>query len=79
MENERDIPESLFEKYPKSRPVVEALEAYFEGKPVTSRCLECDQPLVVDHIKVIHSTWVLCSNGCTFYHEQGHLDEDGDA
>jgi hypothetical protein len=79
MKNDRGLPESFFEKYPKMQPVAEALEAFFEDRPVTSRCLECDHLLVVDHITVMHSTWVLCPNGCTLYHEQGHLDEGGDA
>jgi hypothetical protein len=79
MKDERALPESLLEKHPKMLPVVEALEAYFEGRPVTSRCLECDQLLVVDHIEVIHSTWVLCPNGCTFYHDKGDVDKGGNA
>jgi hypothetical protein len=63
--------EAIYAKYPTLQRVDAALDAYFSGKPVTARCLICDEFLSVEYIEAIATTWVTCPNHCTVYHSQG--------
>ena len=68
--NEQEIPQSLLIKYPKLARVVEALTEYYQGVPISVRCITCNQLLEVTEVEATGSLWVTCPNGCTKYHEQ---------
>ena len=66
------IPKRLFAKHPELAQIHEALDAYFEGKPIIVKCPTCGELLKVTEIKATHSLWVTCPNGHIKYHEQRH-------
>jgi hypothetical protein len=45
-----------------------AVDDYFEGRPITSRCPNCGKLLEVNFIESVRSVWVTCPTGCTKYH-----------
>lgn len=71
--------ENLFAKYPKLKPVAQAIEEYAAGKPITSRCFECGELLSVHHFELqktgTTATRVSCPNGCTNYHDTGEISD----
>lgn len=61
--------QSFVKKYPKMKPVIEALTAYHEGRLIIATCLECGQLLTVKDIPEVGARWVGCPKGCTIYNE----------
>jgi len=54
------IPTSILSKHPELAPVMEALDAYDQGHPVTARCGECGELLTVTEVKETGEVWVMC-------------------
>ncbi len=78
MSHDKQSLDSLYDKYPKLKAVDEALDAYFNGKPITTRCTACGELLSVYRTELetgTTSTWVSCPHGCTQAHLKGHKDE----
>ncbi len=69
MLEENKIPE-LAKNDPKFRSILETLEAYHDGKPISAHCPNCSEILVVTVLESIDTIWVSCSNGCTSYREK---------
>ena len=72
--------DNLFKRVPELKSIMQAIEEYFSGQPVTSRCIHCDELLVVDYVELTETgtttAWVNCSNGCTAYHSLGELNNN---
>lgn len=68
--------ERVFEKYPKLRRIVEAIQRYNEGQQGVVNCLICEQPLTVTKFAEIGSLWVTCPNKCTWYHENWQVSDE---
>lgn len=54
------------------KAVVQAVEEYRAGGPITARCPVCDDVLQVTVNEEIGSTWVVCPKGCTNAHLKWH-------
>ncbi len=54
------IPTAILSKHPELVQVMEALDAYDQGHPVTTRCGECGEPLTVTEVKETGEVWVMC-------------------
>ncbi len=69
----------LYAKYPKLRAIDQATEEYFSGRPVTARCMVCQELLVVHHYIIEEtgttSTWIACPKGCTTSHFRGTVNK----
>lgn len=62
-----EIPKSMREKYPEMVQVAAALAAYKAGKDVTTRCLVCNDVLIVEVFLEVGVLVVACPHGCTRY------------
>jgi len=54
------IPTGILSKHPELALVTEALDAYYHGRPVTTRCAECGEPFTVTEVEETGEVWVRC-------------------
>jgi len=62
------IPAGILSKHPELVQAMEALDAYDQGHPVTTRCGECGELLMVTEVKETGEVWVMCGTK-TLYRE----------
>jgi hypothetical protein len=64
-----EFPESILARKPELRPVVQALEEFATGRPITATCYHCSRPLTVERVQATGAVYVRCPNGDTLYHQ----------
>lgn len=64
IEEKKEEPKGLFERYPELKTIKKAFEQHFNGEKVTVCCPKCNRPLLVLEVPGIGSLRVLCKNGC---------------
>ncbi len=62
-----EIPKAILKKHPEMVRVAAALAAYQAGKDVTTRCLVCNDVLLVEELPEVGVLVVFCPQGCTHY------------
>jgi len=45
-----------------------AIDDYFKGRQITSRCINCGKLFEITFVESVDSLWVTCPTGCTKYH-----------
>ncbi len=67
MSDETLSPE-IMARHPELKQIGEVLDALREGRPITTRCATCGEPLKVAEEQ--RSVLIRCPNNCTYFHAQ---------
>ena len=71
--------DNLLKRIPELKSIMQAIEEHASNKPITSRCIHCNELLVYRSNRFPETgridTWINCPNGCTADHTIGEISD----
>lgn len=67
------IPPALLKRHPEFPAILDAVEQHRQGRPVTSTCVKCRNPLIVTEVPQAGALHVTCPCGHIKYRASKHV------